>query len=154
MKRSNVIYDGYNQEGYILAEPRMHEELRFTYRPVLIAERDKFLAEARDPAAPPGTFSKLSAALVATKIKKWSLVDDQDRPQSISKETMLTITPTLFTKICDVVLGFTASDEDPTWTKAQAQAYDEAAAEARMLGVGHAEARENIEAKNSEPASG
>ncbi len=47
MIAANYFHDGYTQSGFIAAVPRMHGELRFTYRPALVEERSQLSEAAR-----------------------------------------------------------------------------------------------------------
>lgn len=107
------IDDGYTLEGFIAAERAAHGALRFTYRPLLVRPRVKAItkiAETQDPSER----EEYAAGVVAKQITNWSFTDRAGKSVPISADAMLDhMEPRLYHKLRDVVLGLSASDEDP-----------------------------------------
>ncbi len=110
----NYFHDGYTRSGYIAAAPRLHGDLRFTYRPALVEERSQLGDLARR--LKPHLYDRHAAAFTAQKLVDWDLVDARESPVPISGETLLRLQPDLFVKLHQIVSGWLASDVDPAWS--------------------------------------
>lgn len=115
----NYFPDGYTQSSYIAAVPRLHDELRFAYRPVLIEERNELAALAQGPSRT--SYARHAAALIAERLIEWNLRDAAADPLEVTATNILRLHPQLFQKLLDVVLGLSPSDIDPTWSEEQTE---------------------------------
>ena len=143
---ANFIADGYTQPGYIQPVDRLHDALRFRFRPVLSAQRSALIESAEGATA--SAFDRQARELLTEKLVEWDLVDPAGQSVSISREAVDRIQPELFLKLYRIVLGYTPSDIDPLWPSEQQeqQAADVRAAETRGKTVG--EVREERDEKN------
>jgi hypothetical protein len=109
----NYFHDGYTQEGFIAAVPRLHGELRFSYRPALVEER----SQLSDLAARMKShlYDRQVAHFVAGKLVSWDLADPAGAEVGIAAESLLRLHPELFAKLQRIVLGCIACDVDPSW---------------------------------------
>jgi len=114
MKVANFFYDGYTQQGFINAATRLHEELRFTFRPAMVEERSRLVEAAGQ--FKPDAYDRHVAAFLAQKIITWDLVDGSNRALAISSANLLRLHPELFVKLHRIVVGWIASDVDPLWS--------------------------------------
>lgn len=115
----NVICEGYTRPGYIEPVERLHEELRFTYRP-LTQEQIESLSERLDKSTLSAEkATSLIAAAVARQIVDWSEVGADDKPLPVTVDNVKSLHPSVFTKLRRIVSGERPSDADP---KAVAQA--------------------------------
>lgn len=114
MNRSNHIYDGYTQEGYVKSDFLIYNAVAFKYRPALVEER----ATIWDSGSPPRPLPKtllLVAAQLEKKITEWDLKDDKGRDVPIKAKQLLQLPPNLFVALQDIVFGFGPSDINPLW---------------------------------------
>jgi hypothetical protein len=143
---ANFIADGYTQPGYILPVERLHDALRFRFRPVLAEERSLLADSALTATA--ASYLRQVAALVAEKLVDWNVTDPQGNDVEISPANVLRLQPELLLKLQQIVLGVVASDIDPRWPDEQVDrlAEEELAATAGGCSIG--EAREQESEKN------
>jgi hypothetical protein len=144
-KASSVLYEGYTAKGYIEAVPRLYDELRFTYRPVQAIERQKLIASMNKLG---DKHTEVTMGLVASRLVSWELKDDQGKDYPIGKESVMLLQPQLWVKLSNIVLGFDASDADPTWSSAESEQFDADALEAELTGKPVAQAQEDARLKN------
>jgi hypothetical protein len=110
---ANYFHDGYSQKGYVAAAPLLHGSLCFTYRPALVEERSQMSDAAASLKG--HLYDRQAAALMAEKIVLWDLADANGRAVAVTAESLLRLQPTLFVKLHRIVMGWTATDIDPTW---------------------------------------
>ena len=102
------IQDGLTLDGYIAAEPGLHGELGFRYRPMFIAERSAVQqAIVREPNAKGSEV--LAAKKVAQKVLAW---EGHDAP-AVSPEAVLRLHPELNVKLFSVIMMKRPSDPRP-----------------------------------------
>ena len=146
MSSLSYIHDGYTQDGYIAAVPRLHGALRFAYRPTLVEERSQLVDVASRLRAQ--LYDRHLAAFVADKLISWDLSDGSGVDVPVAAESILRLQPELFAKLHRIVLGRAASDVDPTWpTEAESRLF-EAESEAALNGRTIGELREEHDEKN------
>ncbi len=112
--------DGYEEKGYIAAEKNLYPALRFTFRPVLVQERNRHVADNAklgDPAK--GTLN--TARLLALKVKGWDLKFPAKSKRKgevvpLNPDNILKMQPALYERFWMIVLGLAASDDDPEAT--------------------------------------
>lgn len=104
----NLIPDGYTETGYIAEEPRVHGELRFTYRPMLAEERDGIDKACRNltVAQQHANYRKVLVA----KLKSWDMTDQKGNAAEITDANIRIMRPVLFDRLYNVVAGYRASD--------------------------------------------
>jgi len=105
-----VIDDGVTCKGYIAAVPRLHGEVRFEYRPVLVSERSAWIAEMeRTP-----NRHKATAALLARKVVSWDVKDAKGELLPCNKpDSHLRLVTRVFDRLLGIVTGQEPSDPDP-----------------------------------------
>lgn len=108
---SGYIPDGYTRRGFLRGIPRLYEDLRFTYRPILLAERSEL--NSKLALADPKQIEKLAAEAAARHLVSWDLAHDGS-VLSITAATLLRLQPSLFDRLYSVLHGRAASDEDST----------------------------------------
>ncbi len=146
MIAANYFHDGYTQSGFIAAVPRMHGELRFTYRPALVEERSQLSEAARH--LKPHLYDRHAAAFTAQKLVSWDLVDANRVAVPVLGEALLRLQPDLFVKLHKIVAGWLPSDIDPVWQRqCQERALDDELA-AALSGRPVGDVREERDAKN------
>ena len=104
----NFIDDGYTQAGFIAAREGMHDDLRFTYRPMLPEEVDKVQAvlEREDVAA---SHAAIRGVLLE-KLKSWS----DELP--VTADSLRRLRPALWNRLYLIAAGRQPSDPDPKAT--------------------------------------
>ena len=137
----NFIDDGYTQAGFIAAREGMHDDLRFTYRPMLPEEVDKVQAvlEREDVLA---SHAAIRGVLI-DKLKDWS-----DK-LPITADSLRRLRPVLWNRIYLIVAGRQPSDPDPTATPEQRDSWLADVMESGKAGQTVGEARAEADAKNS-----
>lgn len=143
----SYIPDGYTESAYIRAVPRLYNELRFEFRPLLVDQRN-IIADAAQK-APPDKADRILAAAVAKRLVSWSLVDSQGNGVPIGEANVLRLKPALFSRVYFIVAGTDASDDDPTWTDAKKSAESSAILEAAIEGRPVGDVKEEADLKNS-----
>lgn len=108
--------DGYTLEAYLAAKPLMHNEVRFTYRPLELPERATMLniLDRGDEKVSAKAFS----AVLASRISKWTitqkLADGTRIPMVIAEKEVSRLKPLLWRRLVNIViLGVEAGDQDP-----------------------------------------
>jgi hypothetical protein len=146
-KHHNVIpNDGYTEPGYVAARPGLHDELRFTFRPMLPAEQGKWVRDSDKMR--PELFDRECAKMIASRVKSWSLVDGKDEPLPISPKTIGQLKPAVFNRLHGIVLGTDASDIDPKWDEDKEAEELEQQREAGESGMNVGELRQEANEKN------
>lgn len=113
--RSNYIPDdGYTEKGYVKTDPGLHDQFRFTFRPMLVEEQTKMF-EASDK-IDPVAYNGKAAEVMADKLVTWNLVDKTATPVAIKPENILRLKPRLFTRVYGIILGTQSTDIDPEWS--------------------------------------
>jgi len=105
--------DGWTMPGYLAEEPNVHGELRFTYRPTLVQERSKIIANLH------GKKSHIQdqelAKALAYYIRSWSIKAD-GKPQPITAEFISRLKYQVWDRLLAIVIyGSGVSDTDPEW---------------------------------------
>jgi hypothetical protein len=146
MLRTSYFDDGYTTPGFVAPVARLHRGLRFTFRPALIEERSQLNDAARQLAGP--LYDRHVAAFAADKLVTWELMDREQQPVPIATASLLRLHPDVFVKLSRIVLGWTASDVDPTWTAETHERVEDEALAAALTGHSIGEAREEQDVKN------
>lgn len=128
----NYIPDGYTETGYIAEVPRIHGEVRFTFRPMLNEERAIVYGRRAKELSPRELEQQFAAEIVA-RVNEWSLVQDDGSPLAITRENVLRLKPMLFQRLFQIVAGSDASDVDPTWPQEAKAEVADAKIEATLL---------------------
>lgn len=103
--------DGYTLDGYIKADPGIHGEHRFKYRPVLHADRYVYTDEfARKT---PREAARLMYAILAKHIKSWDVKLPNGDAAPLNVDTMRLVVPNLIERFYAIVVGRVASDANP-----------------------------------------
>lgn len=145
----DYIPDGYTEQAYIAELPRIHGEVRFTFRPMLTEER-AIVFGRKSKELDPRKFEQQCAAELAARINHWSLANGSaDQPLPINRETLLKLKPALFQRLVNIVAGLDASDVDPTWPSDQKAEAADAEIEATILGTLPGIALQESKEKNS-----
>lgn len=115
---NHIPHDGYNEDGYIDAVPRLFDvPLRFTFRPLLSEERAEHL-DAIDKITSSAKREMACAAFIASRLCSWDHADDAGEPIAINAVNVGRLKPTLSNKLYRIVMGIEPSDLDPKWTDA------------------------------------
>lgn len=143
----NIIRDGYTRTGYIAAVERLHDELRFEYRPML-PEQVETLQDATEKKTPSEGI-RLVAAALAKQITSWSETAGEDAnatPVPINFEHVRRLHFSVINKLYRIVAGISPSDPVPEAKEAEQDEYVASllasATEGRAIGVIEAEKAE------------
>ncbi len=148
----NYIDDGYTEDGYIAAIPGLHGEFRFTFRPMLVAERSTVLGKhVLD--LPESQQDITFAKAMASRLKSWSLVDKNGKPVPINQDVAMRLKPALFRRLFAIIAGTEAADPDPLATTVALDQAAEDALAAAVAGTSVRQLTEERDAKNSVAAS-
>lgn len=109
---SNVIRDGQWRDGYVAARERLHDEIRFRYRPML-AEDVELTEVESSKGDDPRKGVRLIAAQVSQRVGAWSEVDEKGETVPITVETVRRLRYPVLLAIYKIVAGLRASDPDP-----------------------------------------
>lgn len=142
------IPDGYTESGYIRAERGIHPALRFTFRPMLGADKTVIMDLVLDPKKKRDQ-DRIMAAALKERLVDWDLHDAAGKSVPISTDVIGRLKPRLFTKLFMVVSGSEAGDHDPDQDEDAREASDEDFFEAAIAGHGIGHYREERDEKNS-----
>lgn len=141
------ITDGQDERGYIAESPRLHPALGFTFRPILVEERDT-IERARGAKSGVADAHAVIRRAMAKHVKTW------DAPAPITDEHLRKLRPALFDKLWAILAGDRGSDLRPGESdKAVADQLD-VELEALGLGASPADVKLASELKNSGGVSG
>jgi len=112
--RNYIPRDGYTEQAYIEAVPRLHDApLRFSYRPLLPEERAEHLDAIENMS---GVKNQLACSkFIAGRLVSWNLADDNGETLAITPVMVGRLKPALANKLYTIILGVTPSDIDPEW---------------------------------------
>ena len=137
------IHDGYTISGYIKEEKRLYPSLRFTFRPLLAADRAiifRTIARADDPRKE----ETIAADTIRGHLVDWTLKDEKGKLVEIKTKHILRVQPRLLTRLFQVITGDIPSDEDPDAISSERDASAEQELKAALSG----QQPEEAEAKN------
>jgi hypothetical protein len=107
--------DGYTLKAYLAEVPRLHNAVRFRFRPVDLIERSILLA-FKDRNYEKAITEKF-CELLSQRITQWSLVErsgDTILPMPITAAKIKRLRPTLWTRLTNIVIwGIDGGDVDP-----------------------------------------
>ena len=118
---TDFIDDGYTQEGYIASVEGVHGSLSFTYRPLIVEQRDAIDDVTIRQGGAKG--SRACAAALAQQVSKWDLCKGNAEPVQIESANLTKVRPALFDKLYAIVAGRRPSDPRPTSTKSEDKDY-------------------------------
>ncbi len=146
------IPDGCTEQGYIAAQKRLHPACRFEYRPFLVEERGRFVAQNAKLQA--GARERNAAEQLIKRIASWDLVDKNGDPLERTAANVLKIKPALYERLLAIVTGLDASDEDPEAAADEQATFDQdlGTSERDVIPIG--DARQERREKNSSAGSG
>jgi hypothetical protein len=143
---ATFIADGYTQPGYIQPVDRLHDAMRFRFRPVLIEERSR-LSDLATTVSSAGYLRQM-AALLAEKLVTWDVTDHLGNEVEVSAANLLRLQPELLLKLERIVLGVLPSDVDPRWSAEQINRLTDEEFVAATAGCTIGEARQQESEKN------
>ncbi len=109
----SIIYDGLTREAYIAAVPRLHDELRFKFRPPTKESIGRFFDGAKKQSMVAA--AQYEATGIAARLVSWSLLDAEGNTILPAAKTVAVLQPKLFDRIRDIVLyGSEGGDADPS----------------------------------------
>jgi hypothetical protein len=110
---SYVPDDGFTESGYLKAVPRLHEALRFKFRPCLVQESSRYFQEAANLG--PEEADRKAAELIASKLVSWDLHYPSNKTGTVpvSPESVLRLKRRLFQRLLEIIVGLAAPDDDP-----------------------------------------
>lgn len=137
--------DGYTEPGYIAERKGLHAALKFTYRPMLMEERD--VVRAQWQTKTPLEAARLQVQQVVSRLVTWDNKDAKGETLPIKFEQVRTLRPNLLDAVYAVISGAVPSDPDPDRPDVTAVQLD-AETEAILNGTSIGAARELADAKN------
>lgn len=109
----NLIRDNFTRQGYIEAAEGLHDELRFTYRPMLPEELELVeLFRAQNGLDVKKTMRRMREE-VAERLKSWSEVDEKNDTIPITVDSLKLLPPKVWEKLWLIVTGQRSVDHDP-----------------------------------------
>lgn len=144
---SFIIEDGYTEAGYIKESKGLYPELRFTYRPMLHAERDAIASQIGTKT--PEQVSVIFVAAARHRIVSWTATHGGNTLE-IMDENIRRLRPSLFDRLYNIIAGAQASDPDPKASEDARQGEADAALEAAITGQSIGVVKEAAAEKNSE----
>ena len=107
--------DGYTLAAYIAEVPRLHNAVRFRFRPVDLIERSILLA-FKDRNYEKAITEKF-CELLSQRITEWSLTErtgETSLPMAVTAAKIRRLRPTLWTRLVNIVIwGVDGGDADP-----------------------------------------
>ena len=140
----NVIRDGQTRAGYIAARDRLHDFLRFQYRPML-AEDVELTEVESSKGEDPRKGVRLIAAQVVQRLESWSEEDEQGQAVPIDLEAVRRLRYPVLLALYKIVAGLRASDPDPDSTGQQDAAADDLATDIIRQAEGKAPGQERLQ---------
>ncbi len=112
----NIIRDGYTKDGYIAAVERLHDELRFKFRPMLPEQLESLSAAVEKADA--SKASLLVAAAMQKHVTEWGETWEAPEclPASLIVDNFRRLHPLVLAKLRRIVEGVSAGDLDPKST--------------------------------------
>lgn len=143
----DYIPDGYTQRGFIKAQPGLHGDFRFEFRPMTVEDR-AVVFEKKLLERPQEEQDRMAAKAMTSRITSWGLVNADGGSVKVSTENLLRLKPALFRRLFDMVAGFDGGDPDhDTTTEVRGELLDERL-EAALAGRPIGELREVADEKN------
>jgi len=105
------IGDGYEERAYLRGVPKLYDDVRFTFRPMLAEARADYVDRGSRLRAREQT--KRSAEMIEHHVLEWDIRDDKDRLVPLTAENILRLHPNLFNRLLWVITGTEAWDDDP-----------------------------------------
>ena len=135
--------DGWTLPGYIDPVEGGHGEVRFTYRPPTVAERQVIYIQLGRLIQDAEGWAKLMSRSLAARIKSWNLkhrvkdeAGDHLAPAPITDEFVSRLRHPIWDSLASIIiLQNRASDRDPRWAVDDKDEFDEAAIEAAITGA-------------------
>ncbi len=138
----DLIRDGYTQEGYIAAAERLHGELSFSFRPMLVDQRDALLELLEKK--PARERSRYIALQLVKQVQEWDAQEPGGACVPLDVSHLKMLPPNLF----NIVAGYVASDAKPGQEPENAADDYEAELEALAAGASLGESKERRAEKN------
>jgi hypothetical protein len=107
----NVFRDGQTRRAYIAAVERLHDDLAFSYRPMLPEEVE--ITEAALTSKEAKKAVEIIVAQVVRHVVEWSEVDDHDKPQPVSVRNVRHLPYQVLNKLYKIIAGLMPSDPLP-----------------------------------------
>lgn len=149
-ERLRFIEDGYNEEGYVRAQPGVFDQdFWFLFRPMPSLEQQRMAFEqARlERKGDIDGSLRIQAKAVVSRILEWQLKRPDGKDLPVSYENLMKMKPMLFKAVCAIVCGYEGSDE---LNQSHMQESNDEAVLQRIMGDSPDETKESIDAKNSE----
>ena len=143
-----VPNDGYSEKGFVHGQTNIHNDFRFTFRPMLAEERAVLLSD-RFKKLPEDEQEKKLAAAVASRVSDWSLVDAKGMPVPVSEAVCRRLKPALFNRVFWIIAGTDAGDVDPELAEAERHAAADVLMESAISGKAPGDVRLERDEKNS-----
>ena len=106
--------DGYTLDAYIQALPKVHNEVRLSFRPTYVTDRAQLVEANRK--LDETKFAKYLSEWTAKHLVSWSIhqkVKGVMIPMPITAENILKLKPQLWTKLTGIVCWGEGGDQDP-----------------------------------------
>lgn len=148
MFRESFIDDGYTEDGFIDAVPRLFDKpLRFKFRPCLPEQKAKIVAKLR--VAKADESERIHAVALAETVTEWDLVNKAGDAQPLKAQSFLRLKPFLLSRLADIVIyGVEGGDVDPNWPTDKKKDHDETAGLSVLTGEVFADQRDGDNEKN------
>ncbi len=142
----DLIRDGYTQDGYIAAAERLHGELSFSFRPMLVDQRDALLELLEKK--PARERSRYIALQLVKQVQEWDAQEPGGACVPLDVTHLKMLPPNLFNALFNIVAGYVASDAKPGQEPENASDDYEAELEALAAGASLGESKERRAEKN------
>lgn len=104
MAVSAFLDDGYSEDGVIPEVKGLHPEVRFRFRPALLADKQRYWKGFAD--ASPDEQAKRTATLIASHVEGWNLTEGRPVVAQVLK-----MRPAIIDGIVVRILGYSPADE-------------------------------------------
>jgi hypothetical protein len=115
--RDTFFRDGYTRRARINAAPGLHGELNFSYRPLLVDQRDDITKLVLDKRQTTKQVYDAMSSMMAGQITQWDASAERDGEEvAINAANVRRLPPALFDRVFDVICGAKPHDlpDEPT----------------------------------------
>ena len=105
------IGDGYEERAYLRGVPKLYDDVRFTFRPMLAEARADYVDRGSRLRAREQT--RRSAEVIEHHVIDWDIRNGDNHLLPITTDVILRLHPNLFNRFLWVITGTEAWDDDP-----------------------------------------
>ncbi len=107
----HLIDDGYTRQGYLAEVERLHDNLAFTFRPMLAEEVDAVAEAAESKTA--AEKSRIMRGVIAKQLQSWDVISGKGMTAEINIENVRRLPWRVVNQLYNMVAGLIPVDERP-----------------------------------------